>query len=317
MKKAFTLIELLVVIAIIAILAAILFPVFAQAKEAAKKTSSLSNVKQVAVSMAMYTNDADDVLPPAYINQVLNFTKGGVVHVTGVLYPYTKNWDIFRSPSDSIQGQPPKNFQGNNLGYGVPGGATPGSESIQDVQGPRTSYLPNESLMPRPRGGVGGNLSGQPQNVVSATSVDDAAATILFTDKADKWQVFVTPSSSGNVFASYRPGNMYALDESGTTAYDTDFAGNTPIVAVSSEAWNDAILKFYKNATQFDSTMPAALLVNRGRHNGQNVFSFLDGHAATMAVSRTLSCENFMWGTRAYNQGGETVYCAATGYPTK
>jgi prepilin-type N-terminal cleavage/methylation domain-containing protein/prepilin-type processing-associated H-X9-DG protein len=62
-RKAFTLIELLVVIAIIAILAAILFPVFAQAKLAAKKISSLSNVKQLDLGILMYSNDHDDVLP--------------------------------------------------------------------------------------------------------------------------------------------------------------------------------------------------------------------------------------------------------------
>jgi len=66
MKKAFTLIELLVVIAIIAILAAILFPVFAQAKEAAKKTSTLSNFKQYGTSTAIYTADSDDNFPLAW-----------------------------------------------------------------------------------------------------------------------------------------------------------------------------------------------------------------------------------------------------------
>lgn len=63
MKKAFTLIELLVVIAIIAILAAILFPVFAQAKVAAKKTAALSNQKQIALGLLMYTADYDDLWP--------------------------------------------------------------------------------------------------------------------------------------------------------------------------------------------------------------------------------------------------------------
>jgi prepilin-type N-terminal cleavage/methylation domain-containing protein/prepilin-type processing-associated H-X9-DG protein len=63
MKRAFTLIELLVVIAIIAILAAILFPVFAQAKEAAKATAVLSNQKQMALAQQMYIGDYDDILP--------------------------------------------------------------------------------------------------------------------------------------------------------------------------------------------------------------------------------------------------------------
>jgi prepilin-type N-terminal cleavage/methylation domain-containing protein/prepilin-type processing-associated H-X9-DG protein len=63
--RAFTLIELLVVIAIIAILAAILFPVFAQAREKARQTSCLSNVKQITLAMNMYAQDADETYPPA------------------------------------------------------------------------------------------------------------------------------------------------------------------------------------------------------------------------------------------------------------
>jgi len=62
-NRAFTLIELLVVIAIIAILAAILFPVFSQARESARVTSCLSNMKQIGLAIRMYTQDYDEVLP--------------------------------------------------------------------------------------------------------------------------------------------------------------------------------------------------------------------------------------------------------------
>ena len=93
-RKAFTLIELLVVIAIIAILAAILFPVFAQAKAAAKKTSALSSVKQIMTGFMVYTADADDF--------AINVSSGGAngVHRTDfwvVMQPYVKNVDIFFS----------------------------------------------------------------------------------------------------------------------------------------------------------------------------------------------------------------------------
>src|SRR2546423_14978469 len=82
-RAAFTLIELLVVIAIIAILAAILFPVFAQAREQARKTSCLSNVKQIALGSAMYTQDYDEQFVVAWGAPAGPWTD--------LLQPYIKN----------------------------------------------------------------------------------------------------------------------------------------------------------------------------------------------------------------------------------
>ncbi len=69
-RSGFTLIELLVVIAIIATLAAILFPVFAQAKEAAKKATCVSNVKQISLAFMLYAGDYDDILPRNWYTRI-------------------------------------------------------------------------------------------------------------------------------------------------------------------------------------------------------------------------------------------------------
>jgi prepilin-type N-terminal cleavage/methylation domain-containing protein/prepilin-type processing-associated H-X9-DG protein len=104
--KAFTLIELLVVIAIIAILAAILFPVFAQAKLAAKKTASLANTKEVGLAEIMYQNDYDDYFalagnaagPPnttSFLGQISAKTAASWVYLTE---PYIKSFGLLVDP---------------------------------------------------------------------------------------------------------------------------------------------------------------------------------------------------------------------------
>ena len=110
MRKGFTLIELLVVIAIIAILAAILFPVFAQAKEAAKKAACLSNLRQIGTAFVMYQGDYDDRLPDR--RDLKSSLPGGYRPWTSwppsdpragwaafILNPYTKNDDLWICPS--------------------------------------------------------------------------------------------------------------------------------------------------------------------------------------------------------------------------
>jgi prepilin-type N-terminal cleavage/methylation domain-containing protein len=96
-RQGFTLIELLVVIAIIAILAAILFPVFAQAKAAAKVTTNVSNLKQIGLAHLQYSTDYDDVFSQA----VAPDGNGVMQPWQEAVFPYTKNRDIYVSPLEA------------------------------------------------------------------------------------------------------------------------------------------------------------------------------------------------------------------------
>jgi len=143
-RRAFTLIELLVVIAIIAILAAILFPVFAQAREQARKTQCLSNAKQIGAALIMYANDYDEYVPSIISNAPPWRTAGdpssgstwfdtgawgGFVDAFMVLTPYVKSYSLWTCPDRKEIGctsdvpsdlpKPPINYSTSTcVGYG-------------------------------------------------------------------------------------------------------------------------------------------------------------------------------------------------------
>jgi prepilin-type N-terminal cleavage/methylation domain-containing protein/prepilin-type processing-associated H-X9-DG protein len=109
-KDAFTLIELLVVIAIIAILAAILFPVFARARENARRASCMSNLKQIGLGIMMYVQDYDEKYPPS------NITNEGTGYFWWQLIdPYTKSKQLEFCPSATSQSTPTSLNYGTNL----------------------------------------------------------------------------------------------------------------------------------------------------------------------------------------------------------
>jgi prepilin-type N-terminal cleavage/methylation domain-containing protein len=98
-EQGFTLIELLVVIAIISILAAILFPVFARARESARRTACLSNMKQVTSGILMYTQDYDEVLPYQQDGDLCDYGKSPHAVWINSVMPYVKNKQVWSCPS--------------------------------------------------------------------------------------------------------------------------------------------------------------------------------------------------------------------------
>jgi prepilin-type N-terminal cleavage/methylation domain-containing protein/prepilin-type processing-associated H-X9-DG protein len=181
-NKAFTLIELLVVIAIIAILAAILFPVFAQAKAAAKKSACLSNTRQIGVAVLLYLNDSDDQTPGLYGTGIpgagtsqSNSTTPGV-DVWQLIAPYTKSQNIFYAPEYTLHNSACIQY----TFPGLPGYNNPSDQCL--------GYGYNWGFIPYAGGGLFGAATYDPNaNLysvpgVSATAADNPAGLAVWAD---------------------------------------------------------------------------------------------------------------------------------------
>lgn len=146
-QKGFTLIELLVVIAIIAILAAILFPVFARARENARRSSCSSNLKQLGLAFMQYTQDYDESYP-GYYNSTTEPAPGGnwvpgVWYWPQILYPYHKSNQVFVCPSGvgAMSNAPVGGHYGANLLITTNVAAGVASLKQSALSGPAGTYL--------------------------------------------------------------------------------------------------------------------------------------------------------------------------------
>lgn len=198
MKRGFTLIELLVVIAIIAILAAILFPVFAQAKEMAKKTTELSNFKQTGTSVQMYMGDFDDRFPMSNTGYPGNNCWGCSPPDTvpgQQLYPYEKNTAIHKGVKDQWDEVRRVTDQCQYMGCTNYANATP-EERMYGIMVRSNSGMNYVFLSPW-RYGPPTNYSATSASI-SASEVNSASETILFADAIWDRTSSGQPTGGGN-----------------------------------------------------------------------------------------------------------------------
>ncbi|MDR3689266.1 MAG: prepilin-type N-terminal cleavage/methylation domain-containing protein [Fimbriimonas sp.] len=221
-RSAFTLIELLVVIAIIAILASILFPVFAQAKQAAKKTASLSNVKQLGLAATMYASDYDDTFMDSafgyvganyytskYINGAMSGYNGGPgfpaqTNWVAGSFPYVKSLPLYGPDANAVDED--------------------GSGSGNDGWGcyyPNTSAVTAAGLIPN---GPTSYCSNYGMNAVlnakSITVDPEPADTVLFDQIDGKQQIAIEqPQEARYGAGSQGPAGLYLDGTDGPTLY--------------------------------------------------------------------------------------------------
>jgi len=281
MKRAFTLIELLVVIAIIAILAAILFPVFAQAKQAAKKTGDLSNLKQLGTALMIYTSDYDDTPPQTTWSERDVITRvrlhSAKIHWSYTMQPYVKNLDIFYSPGDQNPAVP-----------NTPGCTTVAQMSADpwpftcDKQAPRLSYINNYNVIPA-----------HDFLPLSMTAYDTPASTIVFTNRrAGRVGLMTTDFGAWKGLTGFKTIGAASFMKDTPCAFHqqgTDYTYST-----REDAANGLI-----NNTD-DGTPTTLVRVNYTRFNGGANYTFADGHAKYHKIEQTLNPSNFLWGDKHY-----------------
>jgi len=264
MRRAFTLIELLVVIAIIAILAAILFPVFAQAKLAAKKIRVLSQMKQLGTAVTLYASDADDYFVPASMRG----GAGDPIVWPPLVLPYTKSEPLFvtgegdATPTRSWAGEAGGIYSRRNqdIGYSDATGYDPNSTAVEGAAAPGTEGFTSAANFSR---------------------AEFAAETGLFA---------VTPNSKtgkerGYVFNPYNgpndPGGDYAKGlplVADVNLVTTPYKGNN-YTGLAAGALKPIYAKFGGNGTG-DGTTPVI---------------FADGHAKAFSANSLNSFGKVIW----------------------
>ncbi len=267
--RAFTLIELLVVIAIIAILAAILFPVFAQAREKARQTACLNNLKQIGTGTVMYAQDYDENLPyPYWLPDWDRWCEDGHTWRQRIL-PYTKNNQIYVCPDYKKAGgiKDPADCVKSSR-HGLPANVAP---SIPYVGNYGMNAFWAEGYEVPGAGTSSGSAPATPiTQMVKATSPSE---TILASENTDgDWAL-----------------EPEAADEANTHQPDDSFTGNEPPERKSLPKLPGCSVYpkvpypggfFYGGDGNGGSSLPGHIWTIR--HSGGGILTFMDGHTKWM-----------------------------------
>lgn len=266
-NRAFTLIELLVVIAIIAILAAILFPVFAQAKVAAKGAASLSNIKQLTTASMIYSSDSDDVqMLYATIND-LGAPGDNQAPWSYILLPYNKSVQMYQDPLIGGKGDK-SGFYGNidNLEY---------SYSTQ------FTYV---GQVHSPIIYVGGGVTGMQQRPLSQTALAQPANTIFMAPKRR-----ITEGPQWWYGAGWGFDNYWGA---GVPRCSGGYTGVNPqaLCGPGLNAWGIGSISSGTSNKIEDGGLTAGIAFRKG---GRGIFSYADGHAGTLAPGQAAAGTNY------------------------
>ncbi|HEX3000030.1 MAG TPA: DUF1559 domain-containing protein [Armatimonadota bacterium] len=223
-ERAFTLIELLVVIAIIAILAAILFPVFARARENARKANCQSNLKQLGTAFQMYSQDYDQAITPCYVFTSTSWSANNLYWFDDLAQPYIKNRQVGVCPSCPAGSQTTGSAAPENKWLN---GAKPYGYAYNDID-------VNQWITPGFNNGSKKGLRGSIASWSSTSKplfesdVEDAAGTIMLVDTGG-----MSKPGGGNSVASleiwsenhtdYAPGNGNVVAPRHSDGFDALF----------------------------------------------------------------------------------------------
>jgi prepilin-type N-terminal cleavage/methylation domain-containing protein/prepilin-type processing-associated H-X9-DG protein len=273
---AFTLIELLVVIAIIAILAAILFPVFAQAKAAAKRTSELSDFKQISLATLIYNNDFDDEFVTTAIFDFSSNTDFWAYRIQ----PYTKNVGIIQSPLDTIAKTYPFSWAGPGISLASNSLAAVPKSADGTVTGNQNNGTDGViGLVQYP--GAGWGSSWFTSGAVNATAVTQSASTIMFGPRYSRDVAQTCFNFLVNVPAFVWDSQAFVWDSvPNTTSQYLCNGDNVP------DGQRDNLMNT-PNAAYPQGNRGGVSLPTAGTETGNANFAFADGHAKSMAPVAT------------------------------